>query len=31
LYNPYIIDILSEYSNILKNCTIQFNHLITNF
>jgi len=31
LYNPYIIDIISEYSNILKNCALQFNISITNF
>lgn len=30
-YNPYIIDIISEYSNILRNCSTQFNFLITNF
>lgn len=30
-YNPYIIDIISEYSNILRNCSTQFNLLITNF
>jgi len=31
LYNPYNLNIINEYSNILKNCTVQFNMLITNF
>lgn len=30
-YNPYMTDIISEYSNTLRNCSIQFNMLITNF
>lgn len=30
-YNPYKMDIITEYSNILKNCAMQFNLLITNF
>lgn len=30
-YNPYIVNIISENSEILKKCGIDFNFLIRNF